>query len=150
MKRRCVRILNQPLDCTVWKGSPTLCCLNDSRFKETIQERRGNERKPGKLSQNTHRVLGILFLTTQAGYDMLISPIRNVLACAQSLSHARLFATLWTAAHQAPLSTGFSGKSTGVGCHFPSPGDLTDPGSRKTHISCVSCIGRLILYHWAT
>ena len=34
------------------------------------------------------------------------------------LSHfslIRLFANLWTAAHQASLSTGFSGKNTGVG-----------------------------------
>ena len=28
--------------------------------------------------------------------------------CAQSLSHARIFATSWTAAYQAPLSRGFS------------------------------------------
>ena len=35
----------------------------------------------------------------------------------KSLSHARLFSTLWTAAHQASLSMGFSGKSAGVGCH---------------------------------
>ena len=35
-------------------------------------------------------------------------------------------ATLWTAAHQAPLSMGFSrqGKWSGL----PSPGDLPDPG----------------------
>ena len=32
-------------------------------------------------------------------------------------SHVQLFATLWTTAHQAPLSTGLSGKNTGVGCH---------------------------------
>ena len=35
----------------------------------------------------------------------------------KSLSRARLFATPWTAAFQAPLSMGFPGKSTGVGCH---------------------------------
>ena len=33
-------------------------------------------------------------------------------------SHAQLCATLWTAAHQAPLSTDSLGKNTGVGCHF--------------------------------
>ena len=33
-------------------------------------------------------------------------------------SHVRLCATPKTAAHQAPLSLGFSGKNTGVGCHF--------------------------------
>ena len=64
VKRRQVWILNQPLNSTVWKGSPILCCLNDSRYKEIIQERRGNKRKPGKLWQNTHRVLGSFFLVT--------------------------------------------------------------------------------------
>ena len=32
-------------------------------------------------------------------------------------SHVQLFVTLCTAAHQAPLSMGFSGKNTGVDCH---------------------------------
>ena len=32
-------------------------------------------------------------------------------------SRVRLCATLWTAAHQAPLSTDSLGKNTGVGCH---------------------------------
>ena len=34
------------------------------------------------------------------------------------LSCVRLFASPWTVAYQAPLSMGFSSKSTGVGCHF--------------------------------
>ena len=32
-------------------------------------------------------------------------------------SHVWLFAVLWTAAHQAPLSTNSPGKNTGVGYH---------------------------------
>ena len=40
-------------------------------------------------------------------------------ACMLShFSHLQLCATLWTAVHQAPPSLGFSGKNTGVGCHF--------------------------------
>ena len=35
----------------------------------------------------------------------------------KSLSRVQLLVTPWTAAHQAPLSMGFSDKSTGVGCH---------------------------------
>ena len=35
----------------------------------------------------------------------------------KSLSHVWLLATPWTAAHQAPLSMDFPGKSTRVGCH---------------------------------
>ena len=33
-------------------------------------------------------------------------------------SRVRLCATLWRAAHQAPLSMGFSRQEIGVGCHF--------------------------------
>ena len=36
-------------------------------------------------------------------------------------SHAQLFATLWTAAHQAPLSMGFSRQEHWSGLPFPSP-----------------------------
>ena len=32
-------------------------------------------------------------------------------------NHVWLFVMLWTVAHQAPLSMGFPGKNTGVGCH---------------------------------
>ena len=32
-------------------------------------------------------------------------------------SHAWLFGTPWTVAHEAPLSVGFSVRNTGVGCH---------------------------------
>ena len=45
-----------------------------------------------------------------------------------SLSRVRLFATLWTVAHQAPLSMGFSRQGYWSGLPFPSPGDLPDPG----------------------
>ena len=48
-----------------------------------------------------------------------------VLSC---LSHVRLFATPWTVAHQASLSTGFSRQEYWSGLPFPSPGDLPDSG----------------------
>ena len=34
----------------------------------------------------------------------------------------------WTAAHQAPLSGGFSRQEYWSGLSFPTPGDLSDPG----------------------
>ena len=37
-------------------------------------------------------------------------------------------ATLWTVAHQASLSIGFSREEYWSGLPFPSPGDLPDPG----------------------
>ena len=48
-----------------------------------------------------------------------------VLSC---FSHVWLFATLWTAANQAPLSMGFSRQEYWRGFPFPPPGDLPDPG----------------------
>ena len=40
----------------------------------------------------------------------------------------RLFATLWTVAHQAPPSMGFSGQEYWSRLPLPSPGYLADPG----------------------
>ena len=43
-----------------------------------------------------------------------------------------LFATLWTVAHQAPLSMGFSKKEYWSGLPCPPPGDLPSPGIKLT------------------
>ena len=45
------------------------------------------------------------------------------------LSRIRLFKTLWTVAHQAPLSVGFSLQEYQIRLPFPSPGDLSNPGT---------------------
>ena len=45
-------------------------------------------------------------------------------------SHVQLLANLWTVAHQAPLSMGFSSQEYWSSLPFPSPGDLPDPGIR--------------------
>ena len=44
------------------------------------------------------------------------------------LSRVLLFATPWTIAHQAPLSTGFPRQEYWSGLPFPSLGNLPDPG----------------------
>ena len=43
-------------------------------------------------------------------------------------SRVRLFATLWTVAHQALLSTGFSRQEYYSRLPCPPPGDLSNPG----------------------
>ena len=43
-------------------------------------------------------------------------------------SHVQLFVTLWTVAHQTPLSMGFSRQEYRSGLPCPPPGDLPDPG----------------------
>ena len=45
----------------------------------------------------------------------------------KSLSRARLFATPWTVAYQAPPPMGFSRQEYWSGLSFPFPGDLPDP-----------------------
>ena len=70
--------------------------------------------------------------------------------CTHVLSWVQLSATPWPVARQAPLSTGFF-QARILGClPFPPPRDLPDPGviPHSPPVSCVSCIGRRILFHW--
>ena len=46
-------------------------------------------------------------------------------ACAQSLSHAQLFGTPWTVAHQLLCPWGFSKQEYWSGLPCPPPGDMT-------------------------
>ena len=48
-----------------------------------------------------------------------------------------------------PFSTGFSRQEYWSGLPFASPGDLPNP-EIKPVVSFISCIGRCILYHWAS
>ena len=48
------------------------------------------------------------------------------------LNGVRLFATLWTVAHLAPLSVGFFRQESWSGSPCPPPGDLPDPGIKPT------------------
>ena len=51
-------------------------------------------------------------------------------------------ATLWTGAHQAPLSMGFPRQEYWSGLPFPSPGDLPDPGIKSTSLTSLALAGR--------
>ena len=59
------------------------------------------------------------------------------------------FVTPRTVAHQAPQAMGLSRQEYWSELSCPPPGDLPDPGDR-IRISCVSCIGRQVLYHCTT
>ena len=52
----------------------------------------------------------------------------RILSIMLMFSHVGLFATPWTAAHQAPLPTGFPRQGYWSGLPFLHPGDLPDPG----------------------
>ena len=65
------------------------------------------------------------------------------------LSRVRLFVTLWTVAHQAPLSMEFSRQEYWSGLPFPPPGDLPDPEIKTESCTTPAFAGR-IFYHRAT
>ena len=66
-----------------------------------------------------------------------------VCACTVScFSRGQLFMTLWTAAHQTPLSMGFSRQEYWSGLPRPSPGDLPDPGAEPASLKSPALAGR--------
>ena len=82
--------------------------------------------------------------------------------CCAVLSCVQLFVTPWTLT-SLPCPWGFPGKNTGVGHQFLLqgewqpifPGESTGAGCHSrsrnwTSVSCISCLGRRIPYHWAT
>ena len=69
----------------------------------------------------------------------------------KSLSHVQLFATLWTVAHQAPLSMGFSRPEYWSGLPCPPPGDLPNPGTEPmAPVSSASQVDSLPISHWGS
>ena len=68
-------------------------------------------------------------------------------ACVHVCTILTDFVTLWTVAHQAPLSMGFFQARIlewVAICSSREPSLSRD----QTHIFCVSCIGRWVLYNW--
>ena len=68
---------------------------------------------------------------------------RCTLSC---FSRVRLCVTLWTVAHQAALSVGFSRQEYWSGLPCPPPGDLPDLGIEPAS-ACVSCIASVFFTH---
>ena len=92
----------------------------------------GDLPSPGKM-----RLLSLCVGSWQ-GHSLSVVPpggcwVLSLLSCVP------LFATPWTVAHNAPLSTGFSGEDTGVGCIALLQGLFPTQGSN---------LGLLHLLHW--
>ena len=69
-----------------------------------------------------------------------------LLACMLSrFSRVRLFATLSTVAHQAPLSMGFSRQDYWSGLPFPSPWDLSDLEIEPMSLTPSALAGRFFI-----
>ena len=71
--------------------------------------------------------------TTKIYLQHLLSHFSHVQLCA---------ATLWTVAHQVPLSMGFSRQEYWSGLPCPSPGDLPNPGIQPTSFMSPALAGR--------
>ena len=57
------------------------------------------------------------------------------------VSRVRFCATLWTVAHQAPQSMGFSRQESWSGLTCPSPGDLSNPGIESVSLKSLALAG---------
>ena len=60
-----------------------------------------------------------------------------------SFSHVWLFVTLWTKAHQAPPSMGFSRQENCSRLPSPPPGDLPNPGIKPVSLTSLAFAGGL-------
>ena len=65
----------------------------------------------------------------------VLNPMPDTQYVLSRFSHVQLFATLWTVAHQASLSMGFSRQEYWSGLPCPPPGDLPDPGIETSLMS---------------
>ena len=90
---------------------------------------------PGKnIGGDCHALLQRIFLTQDLNPCLLCLlhwlagslPAEPLCVCV--LSRVQLFETLWTIAHQAPLSMGLSRQEYWNGLPCPPPGDLPYPG----------------------
>ena len=84
-------------------------------------------------------LLVLLLFSSTSRFSINCGFYWNVSVCAKSLSRVRLFATLWTAACQAPLSMGFFRKEYWSELHFLLQGIFLTQGSNM-HLFC--------LLHW--
>ena len=75
-----------------------------------------------------------------------MNPVKEVHVRVKSTQSCPTLCDPWTVACQAPLSMGFSRQKYWSGLLCSSSGECSEPRDR-THISCVSCIGRRVFYY---
>ena len=91
-------------------------------MEQQEEERIDSAQKAGKSFSGRHQIF--LHKKEQMGGEVisLCNQIDCVYTEVKSLSRVRLFANLWTVAHQAPPSLEFSSQEYWSGLPFPSPG----------------------------
>ena len=111
---------------------------NSERNHRRIEKWRRGARQPEKLTTLPSRsqagcqllldLTARLSYTTAAVSQLSQDEWKTSAVIGPVLSHFRLSVIPWIAAHQAPLSMGFSRQEYWSGLPFPPPGDLPDPG----------------------
>ena len=79
------------------------------------------------MEQWTGSKLGKEYVKSVYCHHAYLSSMQSV-CVPNCFSHVQFFASLWTVAHQAPLSMGFSREEYWSGLPCPLPGDLPNPG----------------------
>ena len=76
----------------------------------------------------------VLALWVKDGFHLPPACVSLPLLLLSPFSHIRLFVILWTIAHQAPLTMGFSRREHWSGLPCPPPGHLPNPGIKPTSL----------------
>ena len=92
-----------------------------------------------KLLPQTWVYTQYLSIKTPQLWTLSVSSCAFVWSC---FSHARLFSSLWTTTHQAPLSMGLSRQE--YWSMFPSPGGLPNQGIKPTSLKSPVLAGRFL------
>ena len=95
----------------------------------------------GKKERKRPRTRLGVSVATRAGTNLSVMSLGKVACVLICFGHVALFATPWTAAHQAPLSKGFPRQEYWSGLPFPMPGDLPDPGIKAASLAYPALAG---------
>ena len=92
--------------------------------------------------------LGVHTMSASLSTALGTLPIHSFYICVcvgmlSHFSHVWHFVIQWTVAHQAPLSRGSPGKTTGVDCHALLKGIFQTPGSNPRLLMCPALIGKI-------
>ena len=119
----CNSILQTSAECLLCAGDCFLCALQSESVSRSVMS---DSLQPHGL-QPARLLCPWDSPSQKTGTD-----IYTLLMCVclrSHFSHVQLCATLWTVAHQAPLSMGFSKQEYWSGLPCPPPGHLPNPGT---------------------
>ena len=86
-------------------------------------------------------LLNLTLVVSDTSFHSFIYSSMHVCVSAKSLQHVWFFETLWTVAHQAPLSLEFSRQEYWSGLPCPPPGDLPDTGIKPVSLMSPALAG---------